>query len=580
MKIFEAFISDLAVEKILPLLDQNITICNKKLQSLCGIIDFFESETDLIEFIQLLKDKSFFVEESNRFEYGDFQTNLELARHVCSLALENGFQPNVVIEPTCGKGNFIIAALTMFSSLERIIGIEIHRPYIWQTKFSILEYYLVHPTKIKPSINLFHHNIFDFDIKQLISVNENVLILGNPPWVTNSDLSAMGSDNLPIKSNFKNHSGLDAITGKGNFDIAEFISLNLINSFHQTLGAMAFLIKNAVVKNILYEQKQNNYQISNIKRYIIDAKKEFNVSVDASLFLIKFGERITFNCQDYDFYTHKKLKSFGWTNGAFVSDIDNYQKYSIFDGQCPFVWRQGMKHDCSNIMELEPSNGFYSNGFGDLASLEPDLVFPLLKSSDLKHSTIEKSRKVTIVTQKKPGQDTNYIRTDFPLTWNYLSKNTLYFENRKSSIYKNKPVFSIFGIGDYSFFPFKVAISGMYKTSTFSLVLPIDGKPVMLDDTCYFIGFENHKDALITQAILNSKPVQWFLNSIIFWDSKRAITKDVLSRLDLTKIIRHMSSEDLSEIPDTITQYDWATYCQNLIADNSQPYAAEATITA
>jgi len=30
----------------------------------------------------------------------------------------------------------------------------------------------------------------------------------------------------------------------------------------------------------------------------------------------------------------------------------------------------------------------------------------------------------------------------------------------------------------------------MYKTTIFSLVKPIDNKPVMLDDTCYFIGFE------------------------------------------------------------------------------------------
>ena len=33
--------------------------------------------------------------------------------------------------------------------------------------------------------------------------------------------------NLPRKNNFKNHSGLDAMTGKGNFDIAEFITMSL-----------------------------------------------------------------------------------------------------------------------------------------------------------------------------------------------------------------------------------------------------------------------------------------------------------------------------------------------------------------
>jgi len=38
----------------------------------------------------------------------------------------------------------------------------------------------------------------------------------NPPWVTNSQLSALNSNNLPAKSNFKQAKGIDAITGKQN----------------------------------------------------------------------------------------------------------------------------------------------------------------------------------------------------------------------------------------------------------------------------------------------------------------------------------------------------------------------------
>jgi len=42
--------------------------------------------------------------------------------------------------------------------------------------------------------------------------------------------------------------------------------------------------------------------------------------------------------------------------------------------------------------------------------------------------------------------------------------------------------------GSLFFKPYKVAISGLYKSSHFSLLLPVDGKPVMLDDTCYLLG--------------------------------------------------------------------------------------------
>ena len=80
-----------------------------------------------------------------------------------------------------------------------------------------------------------------------------------------------------------------------------------------------------------------------------------------------------------------------------------------------------------------------------------------------------------------------------------------------SSIYKNAPRFSIFGVGDYSFKPYKVAISGFYKKPVFALVHSKQDKPIMLDDTCYFLGFDDFKQALIVMLILNSNIVQEFI---------------------------------------------------------------------
>ena len=54
---------------------------------------------------------------------------------------------------------------------------------------------------------------------------EPILVIGNPPWVTNSAVGALGGSNLPVKSNFQRLNGLDAITGKSNFDISEWMLL-------------------------------------------------------------------------------------------------------------------------------------------------------------------------------------------------------------------------------------------------------------------------------------------------------------------------------------------------------------------
>ena len=238
---------------------------------------------------------------------------------------------------------------------------------------------------------------------------------------------------------------------------------------------------------------------------------------------------------------------FGWLNSKFVSNIDNYLDTNQIDNVSPFVWRQGIKHDCTAIMELERVNSHFINNLSQSINIEEDLVFGFLKSSDLKNSVIKETRKHTIVTQKKVGQETNYIKELYPQTFDYLNTNLDRFMDRKSSIYNGKPKFSIFGVGEYSFKPYKVAISGLYKTYHFTLVLPQNNKPVMLDDTCYFIGFDKIEYAVYSIILLNSKITEEFLRSITFSDAKRVFTKDLLMRLDLLKLSQLITKQEIEE---------------------------------
>lgn len=539
MTIFEANISPFLIDFFktnLPKIE-SVEAANIFLAEVCGIQSFFQNAQEMSVLSSGIKEHIPVLKEPDRRAYGDFQTNQALANSVVEYLVKKGKSPEFLLEPTCGKGRFIIAALDNISTLKKVIGIEIYYPYVWETKFSILEYYLKNKHPQKPQIEIIHEDIFNLDLATISQENNELesLIIGNPPWVTSAELSKLDSKNLPQKSNFKNHKGIDAFTGKGNFDIAEYITLQLLKHFAQRAGTFAFLVKNSVVKNILVRQKESEYDIGNIQKLNINAKKEFNVSVDACLFLADLDSVPAFTCQEIDFYTKEYKTTFGWYEHKFVHSITDYRQVESIDGKCAFVWRQGMKHDCSKIMELDRSNGHYVNGFKQAISLEKDLLFGILKSSDLKHEVIDKYRKTTIVTQKKVGQNTNYIKRDYPQIYDYLNTNRAYFDRRKSSIYKGKPPFSIFGIGDYSFAKYKVAISGMYKRTTFSLVLPENGKPLMLDDTCYFIGFNCLEHAQIAQKILNSNTVQKFLKAIIFLDAKRPITKDILMRIDMQK---------------------------------------------
>lgn len=550
MKVFEANITHLVSTFLNESLREIVSIekANQKMYDAFGIIHFFDDENDLQTLKETISETNNYLEEPNRAEYGDFQTNEDLANKVTLHLVAKNILPKLIIEPTCGKGNFIIASLKNFRNISSIYGVEIYKPYVWETKFNIINFYLENPQINKPAISISHSNVFDFDFKTIAKqfTSDEILIIGNPPWVTNSMLGSLNSTNIPRKNNFKNHSGLDAMTGKGNFDIAEFITMSLIDTFQSSNGTLLLLVKNSVVKNIVFDQNKRKFKISEIEKYCIDCKKEFNVSVEASLFYCKLNSVPEFNCKEFNFYNNQNfVQNFGWLENKFVSNIDTYFNTKEIDGKSPFVWRQGLKHDCSTIMELDKVNGHYVNGLNEEIKLESDLVYGILKSSDLKNTVINQTRKYTIVTQKKVGQDTKYIKSEFPKTYEYLIDHLSSFDARKSSIYNNKPSFSIFGIGDYSFKLYKVAISGLYKTFHFTLVLPQNEKPVMLDDTCYLIGFDRIEFAIYSLILLNSKNAMQFLKSITFADAKRTFTKDVLMRIDLLKLSQNIDLKEL-----------------------------------
>jgi len=550
MKVFEADIS----HKVSDFLNQSLRnsssfeLANQKMFDAFGIKHFFDNNEDLEALKEAIADNSNILEEPDRAEYGDFQTNEDLANKVTLHLSSKSISPEIVVEPTCGKGNFIVASLKNFQNILNIFGIEIYKPYVWETKFNIVNFFLENPDTKRPVISISHCNVFDFDFKQIEKQfsDKAILVIGNPPWVTNSKLGSLNSANLPKKTNFKNHSGLDAMTGKGNFDIAEFITLTMLQTFQKMKGYLLLLVKNSVIKNIVFDQTKNKYNIASIEKHCIDSKKEFNVSVEASLFYCELNTTPEFDCTEFNFYNNQKpYQKFGWLKDKFVSNIDTYIHTKEIDGDCPFVWRQGLKHDCSSVMELDKVNGHYVNGLNEEVKLEDNLVYGILKSSDLKNTVISQTRKFTIVTQRKVGQETKYIKYDYPKTYQYLTEHQANFDARKSSIYNNKPLFSIFGIGDYSFKPYKVAISGLYKTFHFTLILPQADKPVMLDDTCYLIGFDKIEFAVYALILLNSDTTMQFLQSITFADAKRTFTKDVLMRIDLLELAKTIDKQNL-----------------------------------
>ena len=465
-------------------------------------------------------------------EFGDFQTPLDLADEICHFLFSEGVRPESVVEPTCGTGGFIASAMAAFEHARKFLGIEVNREYL-----RVLEQKLRGADRNR--VELRQADFFALDWEAILTrLPEPILVLGNPPWVTNSGLGRIRGSNLPIKNNFQGHRGFDAITGKSNFDISEWMLIHLLDKLQHRRAVLAMLCKTAVARRVLKHLWTRDFRISDARLYTVDSKAHFKVSAPACLLVCRSGAPSEAkSCGVFSGVSNaRKISAIGMHEAALLADLKKYKKWSQLDGQAPVAWRSGVKHDCVQVMEFIRREGAFVNGLGERVDLEDEFVFPLYKSSAVAKGLTNGPERWVLVTQKSVGDDTRIIRERAPKTWSYLTKHADRLEQRKSAIYKKKPRFSIFGVGDYSFAAWKVAISGLYKRIQFSIVPPLDGKPAMVDDTCYFLPCTTRDEAVLRADLLNSNAAREFLRAFIFWDAKRPITADILKRLDLSSL--------------------------------------------
>ena len=371
-----------------------------------------------------------------------------------------------------------------------------------------------------------------------------ILVIGNPPWVTNSALGSIGGGNLPKKANFQGHNGLAAKTGKANFDISEWMMIKLTEALSQRPACLAMLCKMSTARKTLRHAWLNRLNIGRCSLHAIDAMKHFGASVDACLLILHTEvTEVTSAASVYsDLSFCNKIATLGLVGNELAADIDEYARLRDLDGVTCYRWRSGVKHDASSVMEFTLHGQQYLNGMREICDLESRFMFPLLKSSDIANGRLTPKRCV-LLTQRKPCNDTGIIESIAPKTWQYLLRHSAALDKRKSIIYDKRSRFAVFGVGNYTFSPWKVAISGLYKSCRFEIVGQYRGKPIVMDDTCYFISCASEHEARFACELLNSDICQRFLRSLVFFDAKRPINVDILNRIDLHRIANRLNRQ-------------------------------------
>ncbi len=474
--------------------------------------------------------------QTHRTLFGDFQTPDPLVRAVVGWLAACGYSPATVVEPTCGTGTFLRAAVDAFPGARHVLAIEREERYAGAARAAV-------GVPLPRHVEIRTADFFRQDWpREAALAPEPVLVVGNPPWVTAAALGTLGGRHLAPRSNFKGDRGLDALTGKANFDVAELMLIRLLEGFRNREVTLAMLVKTGTARRVLEWAWRTGYPLADAGLYEIDAMRTFGAAASAALLHLRGrpGQVPLTHCRVATLDEPEQVRAvLGWRDGALARDVFAYDAAVRFlrrpGSTRPPRWRSGIKHDCAPVMELHEADGECPrNGFDEVVDIEPDFTFPLLKGADIAAGHLAPCRSVIITPPE--DDDAPGLRDRAPRTWAYLCRHADLLDRRRSTVYRRRPRFSVFGVGPYTFAPWKVAVSALHKQPRFVTIGPSRGRPVVVDDTTNILPFEGETAARATTDLLNSPEAAAAIGALAFLDAKRPITIGVLQRIDLEAI--------------------------------------------
>ncbi|MCA1566781.1 MAG: hypothetical protein LC803_14280 [Acidobacteria bacterium] len=453
---------------------------------------------------------------------GDFQTPVELARLVWDTVDVSGV--DLIIEPTFGAGSFLLSIPENCTA--EVLGWEIDEFHYFSATENLKNQ--------RRKARLIKGDVFAATASDIqLTPDASVLVIGNPPWVTNAEQGSLGESNAGKKHNLKNLPGFAALTGKANFDVSEAIILRFVSFLQGRChrAQFALLGKFTVLRNLL-QFLARHPNIGDFEYQRIDSALYFGAAVDSGLIRFTIGNprRSGGMCSIYQGINGQQVGQVGFIEGQLIYDVESYRQTSFRenDGLNHYSWRQGIKHDVSKIMELVEEPTGLRNGLGERVEVEEEVLYQLYKSSDIFHG--RKSRYVLPVFQRDLQDTLEDLPERYPKLYAYLSKHKDLFAARKSSIYKNRPLFTLFGIGNYTHATYKVALAGFYDEPVFRLLKP-EPRPVALDDTSYMLAIDDYEDAVYLLALLRLNCTREFIKSISHAGDKRRFTKETLNKI-------------------------------------------------
>lgn len=456
---------------------------------------------------------------------GDWPTPAALADAILARLVATDPLPAAVLEPTCGAGAFLRAAR------RAVPGATLHG-------YELDAEHHANARRAVPEAALHAADAFAVDWRAVVgALPAPCWIVGNPPWVTASTLGTLGQK-APVRPGAAR--GLDARTGRANRDVAETLILAWLDAARARPGpfTLAMLCKASTARRVFEHILAHAWPLTGTLT-TVDARAAFGVAVEAVLLHVRPAAAPATSWPVYpSLDAPHPTRALAACDGFLTGDRAAFEATRALTqadaGDRP--WRSGVKHDAAPVLELVRRDGALWNGAGARVDVEEDVLYPLAKGGDLDHGRAAGSR-FLLLPQHALGDDPAATWPDrFPRAWAYLQAHRARFQARRSAIYRGRPDYAVFGLGPYTFAPHKVAVSALGKAFRFRALGPVEGRPVLVDDTSYLWACQGADEAAEVATFLNGPDAQAFLRARTFADAKRPLGRRVLDALTLPTV--------------------------------------------
>lgn len=516
------------------------------------------------------------VPQPVRLALGEYYTPPGIADLAVS-TLDAGQSGRRVLDPGCGAGTFLTAAIeakvattnaepaaSVDEILDTVVGIDLNPVAVKSAKLAYLlalSEPLAACERERISVPVFLTDALGLLLDEEIVFRGEPAdlsfdtLVGNPPWIPWERLSESLKDawreTYVSDLGLQPHGGIEARLGHSNDDVSVPYAFTCIHRYLRDGGRAAFVLKRDIVRGpagtVLRRARVGDRSLRVSAIHDFGALDPFpDASAGAALYVFEADEEPRMPIPTKVWRAGDGSASFAsgvrlrettdseWTELVALDDADSTSAWVRADlardalGECRHEIRHGLKDDAAAVFGLNRP---------ELASIEPDRVFPYLRSRHVRKWGVS-GHDLRLVPADRAGEDNEaWLRESCPETYAYLERHREQLLARSSSWLDSGPFYTGFGLGPYTWAPYKVVWCRLGFKPDFAVVSTrsdpdLGEKPVVPGDHYMFVATDDRQEAHFLCALLNSTPYQRTLRTLAS-GGKASLSKSVVSELAL-----------------------------------------------